>query len=96
MAGIANVLFDLALLPSSRRIAEVGLINIVVRHGEEAHVDVTLFAAADTIHRRVRAHFPRTMYEWFPRGKSVSVDAGVVSAAAMYTASVLQHGGCAP
>jgi hypothetical protein len=38
----------------------------------------------------------RTMYGWLPRGKGFSVDAGVISAAAMYTASELQHGGCAP
>jgi len=38
----------------------------------------------------------RTMYGWLPRGKSVSVEAGVNSGAAMYTASGLQHDGCAP
>jgi hypothetical protein len=50
------------------------------------------------------AHCPRTMYGWLPRGKSVSVEAGVISVAAIarpgpapgYTASRLQHGGCAP
>ena len=52
MAGISNVLLDLPLLPSGRRIAEVELIDIVVRHGEEAHVDLPLLAAADAIHRR--------------------------------------------
>ena len=43
----------------------------------------------------VRA-FSRTMYGWPPRGKSVFVDAGMISGSAMYTASGLQHGGCAP
>jgi len=38
----------------------------------------------------------RIMYGWLPRGKGFSVDAGVISVAAMYTASKLQHGGCAP
>jgi hypothetical protein len=38
----------------------------------------------------------RTMYGWLPRGKRFSVDAGMISVAAMYTASELQHGGCAP
>ena len=38
----------------------------------------------------------RTMYGWLPRGKSVSVEAGVISVAAMYTASRLQHYSCAP
>ena len=55
MAGISNVLLDLPLLPSCRRIAEVRLIDIVVRHGEEAQVDLPLLAAADTIHRRARS-----------------------------------------
>jgi DNA replication protein DnaC len=38
----------------------------------------------------------RTVYGWLPRGKRFSVDAGMISVAAMYTASGLQHGGCAP
>lgn len=41
-------------------------------------------------------HGARTVYGWLPRGKGFSVDAGVISVAAMYTASGLQHGGCAP
>ncbi|MGX0902909.1 hypothetical protein ACSSV8_001474, partial [Roseovarius sp. MBR-79] len=32
------------------------------------------------------------MYGWLPRGKRFSVDAGMISVAAMYTASELQHG----
>ena len=42
------------------------------------------------------ASVARTMYGWRPRGKGVFVDAGTWSVAAMYTASELQHGGCAP
>lgn len=38
----------------------------------------------------------RTMYGWLPRGKGFSIDAGVILVAAMYTASDLQHVGCAP
>jgi hypothetical protein len=40
--------------------------------------------------------FARTMYGWLLRGKGVSGDAGVISAAAMYTASDLQQDRCAP
>jgi hypothetical protein len=45
--------------------------------------------------KRVR-HCARTMYGWLPRGKGFSSDAGVISAAAMYTASELQLACCAP
>lgn len=38
----------------------------------------------------------RTMYGWRPRGKDGSVKSGVWSVAAMYTASDVQLGGCAP
>ncbi len=38
--------------PASCRIAELGLVSIVVRHGEKAQVDLPLLATADTIHRR--------------------------------------------
>ena len=44
---------DNGSIPSCRRIAEVGLINIVVRHGEKAHVDLPFLASADTIHCRL-------------------------------------------
>ncbi len=53
VARIPNVLLDLALLPTCRRIAELGLIDIVVRHREKAHVDLSLLAATYTIHRRL-------------------------------------------
>ena len=49
MSGVADVLLDLAFLPSRRRIAKLGLINVVVRHGEEADIDLSFFAAANTI-----------------------------------------------
>ena len=52
VTGIPNVLLDLAFLPARRRIAELGLVDIVVRHGEEAHVDLPLLAAADPINSR--------------------------------------------
>jgi hypothetical protein len=41
--------------PTRRRIAELRLIDIVVRHREEAHVDLPLLAAADAINRRARS-----------------------------------------
>ena len=40
--------------------------------------------------------FARTVYGWLPLGKCISIDAGVISVAAMYTASELQHVGCVP
>jgi hypothetical protein len=58
VAGIPDVLLDLAFLPASCRIAKLGLVNIVVRHGEEAHVDLPLLAAANTIHRRLPSPWP--------------------------------------
>jgi hypothetical protein len=68
----------------------------VAGHGQEPRIYIALLASAHAIHRRLRVHCPRTMYGWLPRGKSVSVEAGVISVAAMYTASDLQHGSCAP
>ncbi len=55
-----RLLFTLPLLPSWRRIAEIGLMNMVVRHGEEADVDPAFLSTAETIHRRARVNFPRT------------------------------------
>jgi len=51
VTGIPDILLDLPLLPARCRIAELRLIDIVVRHGEEAHVDLPLLAAADAINR---------------------------------------------
>jgi hypothetical protein len=53
VARIPNVLLDLPLLPPGGWIAELGLIDIVVRHREEAHVDLPLLSAANAIHRRL-------------------------------------------
>ena len=39
--------------PTCRWIAEVRLEDIVVRHRQEAHVDLPLLTTADTIHRRL-------------------------------------------
>jgi hypothetical protein len=53
----------------------------------------------DHAHDRLDApvrHRARTVYGWLPRGKGFSVDAGMISVAAMYTASGLQHVDCAP
>jgi hypothetical protein len=50
----------------------------------------------DWRHYLALAMVARTLYGWLPRGKGFSVDAGMVSVAAMYAASRLQHGRCAP
>ncbi len=67
VTGIANVLLDLSaaiglepiahqwLAPSCCWIAKFRLIDVVVGHGEEAHVDLPLLAAADAINRRARS-----------------------------------------
>lgn len=52
VTGVADIILDLPLLPFCRRIAELRLIDIVVCHGEEAHVDLALLTPANTIHRR--------------------------------------------
>lgn len=53
VSRIPDVLLDLSFLPACRRIAELGCIDIVVCHREEAHVDLPLLAATDTVHRRL-------------------------------------------
>src|ERR1700681_3275758 len=50
MAGILDVLLHLPLLPSRRRIAEVGVEEIVARHGQEPGVDLALLARTYPIH----------------------------------------------
>ena len=49
MAGVLDVLLDLPLLPAGRRIAELGLEQVVADHGREARVDLALLAAADLV-----------------------------------------------
>src|SRR5262249_5653089 len=51
MPRILHVLLDLSLLPAGRRIAELGLEEIVAGHRLEANVDVTILAAADLVDR---------------------------------------------
>jgi len=48
--GILNVLLNLAFLPARSRIAELRFIDVVVRHGEKAHVDLALLAATHPIY----------------------------------------------
>ncbi len=60
VTGVPHVLLDLPFLPTRCRIVELGLEDVVVRHGEEAHVDLSFLAAADTIHCRLRSARPRT------------------------------------
>ena len=49
MTGVLNVLLDLPLLPTGRRIAELGLEQEVADHGREARVDLALLAAPDLV-----------------------------------------------
>ena len=42
---------DNGSIPPCRRIAEIGLIDVVVRHGEKAHVDLPFLAPPDAVHR---------------------------------------------
>lgn len=51
---------DNGSIAAGRRIAELRLEDVVVRHGEEAHVDLPLLAAADAINSRARSAWPRT------------------------------------
>ena len=53
VAGIPNVLLDLPLLPSRGGIAELRLVDIVVRHGQKAEVYLPLLATANPINRRL-------------------------------------------
>lgn len=53
MTGVADVLLDLTFLPPRRWIAKVWLEDIVVRHREEADIDLPRLAAAHEINRRL-------------------------------------------
>lgn len=50
-SGILDVLLDLTLFPTGRWIAEIRCKDVMVRHREKAHVDLSLLAAAHTIDR---------------------------------------------
>ena len=49
MTGVLHVLLDLPLLPTGRRIAELGLEQEVADHRREARVDLALLAAPDLV-----------------------------------------------
>src|SRR5271170_7245475 len=51
MAGILDVLLDLPLLPTGRRIAELRLEQEVADHGCEPCVDLAVLAAPDFVDR---------------------------------------------
>lgn len=53
VAAIADVLLDLALLPTRRRVAELGVEQVVADHGLEARVDVPILAASDLVDGRL-------------------------------------------
>jgi len=52
MTSVLDVLLDLPFLPARRRVAELGLEEIVAGHRQEADVDIALLAAADLVDRR--------------------------------------------
>src|SRR6478735_2711450 len=52
-SGILDVLLDLTFLPTCRWIAELGRKDIMVRHRQEADVDLPLLAPAYAIDRRL-------------------------------------------
>lgn len=54
MARITLVLVDLALLPSRRRVAELGIGDMMAGHGEEPRLHVALLAHAHPVDRRPR------------------------------------------
>lgn len=49
MAGVLDVLLDLPLLPTGRRIAELGLEQEVADHGREARVDLPLLTPSHLV-----------------------------------------------
>lgn len=50
VTGVLYVLLDLPLLPAGRRVAELGIEQVVAHHGSEADVDVTLLAASHLVY----------------------------------------------
>ncbi len=52
-SGILDIRLDLSLLPTCGGIAELRRKDVVVRHREEADVDLPFLAAANTINRRL-------------------------------------------
>ena len=50
MTGVLDVLLDLPLLPAGGRVAELGVEQIVARHGGKACIDLPRLAGADTVH----------------------------------------------
>ena len=51
VAGILHVLLDLSFLPARRRVAELGLEDVVAGHRQEPRVDLPGLASADPVHR---------------------------------------------
>jgi hypothetical protein len=60
VAGVLHVLLDLSLLPTGRRIAKLGLEEVVAGHCQEPGVDLTRLARAGPVHRRLRSAWPWT------------------------------------
>ena len=51
MSGITHALLNLTLLPARRRIAELGIEDVVAGHGQKPRIHITLFADANPVDR---------------------------------------------
>ena len=71
MTSILHGLFDLTLLPARRRIAELGLIQVMAEHRIETLVDLTALATADFIDDGLHVVVDTAL--WYPtkRGERV-------------------------
>ncbi len=52
MARVLDILLNLSLFPAGCWIAEVRIEQVVAGHGQEAGIDLALFAATNPVHRR--------------------------------------------
>src|SRR5471030_1281560 len=73
MAAILNVLLDLALLPTGRRVAELSIEQVMTDHRAEARVDISQLAAAHLIHGRLHVVVDTSARNAAPRHERVVV-----------------------